>query len=184
MGYMAAVLLTYMDMEDAFVCLVGILRGFDMRDLYLPGMPGLGRAFYVHLNLMKKYMPKLFNHLRDMNFIPHTYGSQWFMTLFSCNFPFPCIVRIWDIFVVEGRKILFRVALAFFKLNEKAMLATDMEGIYEILRSFTKEIDADILIKTALSFKFPGSLIDKLDKEYSDPSKANKEIAGICRMNH
>jgi hypothetical protein len=28
MGYMAAVLLTYMDMEDAFCCMIGLLRGF------------------------------------------------------------------------------------------------------------------------------------------------------------
>ena len=56
---MAAVLLTYMDMEDAFVSMVGILRGYDMRDHYMPGMPGLARSFYVHLSLMKKYMPKL-----------------------------------------------------------------------------------------------------------------------------
>lgn len=67
---MAAVLLTYMDMEDAFACMVGILRGFGMRDKFLPGMPGLSRAFYIHLSLMKKYMPKLFNHMQDMNFLP------------------------------------------------------------------------------------------------------------------
>ena len=67
---MAAVLLTYMDREDAFACMVGILRGFNMRDMYLPGMPGLERAFYVHLSLMKKYMPKLFNHLNEVNFMP------------------------------------------------------------------------------------------------------------------
>jgi hypothetical protein len=70
MGYMAAVLLTYMDMEDAFVCMVGILRGFEMRDHYLPGMPGLARSFYVHLSLLKKYMPKVYAHLRDLNLTP------------------------------------------------------------------------------------------------------------------
>ncbi len=70
MGYMAAVLLTYMDMEDAFVSMVGILRGYDMRDHYMPGMPGLARSFYVHLSLMKKYMPKLYNHLRNLNLVP------------------------------------------------------------------------------------------------------------------
>ena len=60
MGYMAGVLLTYMDMEDAFACMVGILRKYNMREFFLPGMPGLAKAFYIHLSLMKKYMPKLF----------------------------------------------------------------------------------------------------------------------------
>jgi hypothetical protein len=136
MGFMAAVLLTYMDMEDAFTCLVGILRGYQMREMFLRGMPGLYKTFYIHLSLMKKYLPKLFHHLNDMNFLPQTYCSQWFMTIFSVNFPFPCIVRIWDIFMVEGRKILFRIALAIFKLNEKALLQREMEGVFEVLREF------------------------------------------------
>lgn len=75
MGYMAAVLLTYMDMEDTVACMVGILRGFGMRDKFLHGMPGLSKAFYVHLSLLKKYMPKLSQHMLDINFLPQTYGS-------------------------------------------------------------------------------------------------------------
>ena len=180
MGYMAAVLLTYMDMEDAFTCMVGILRGYGMRDMFLPGMPGLGRAFYVHLSLMKKYLPKLHSHLTDMGFLPQTYGSQWFMTIFSITFPFPCIVRVWDIFMVEGRKILFRVALAVFKLNEKTLLQRDMEGIFDCLKEFSKDMQAELLIKTALSFKFSGTLIDKLEKEYVE--RPDKELAKVCKM--
>lgn len=67
---MAAVLLTYMDMEDAFTCMVGILHGFNMRDMFMPKMPGLAVAFYIHLSLLKKYLPKLSTHLTSMNFLP------------------------------------------------------------------------------------------------------------------
>ncbi len=72
---MAAVLLTYMDMQDAFCCMVGLLKGYEMREMYLNKMPGLSKAFYIHLNLMKKYMPKLHNHLIDIKFEPSMYGS-------------------------------------------------------------------------------------------------------------
>lgn len=103
------------------------------------------------------------------------------MTLFSCGFPFALIVRIWDIFVVEGRKILYRIALAIFKLNEKEMLKQPMEEIYDILRKFPETVDPDLLIKTALSFTFPGSLIGELEKAFTS-GKGNKEIAEICKM--
>lgn len=37
MGYMAAVLLTYMGMEESFAAMIGLLRGpSDMIDMYLP----------------------------------------------------------------------------------------------------------------------------------------------------
>ena len=35
------------------------------------------------------------------------------------KFPDEVVTRIWDIYFVEGRKTLFRCALAIFKLNEK-----------------------------------------------------------------
>ena len=180
MGYMAAVLLTYMDMEDAFTCMVGIMRGFNMKDMFLPKMPGLSVAFYIHLSLLKKYIPKVSQHLTQMNFLPQTYGSQWFMTIFSCSLSFPCIVRVWDIFMVEGRKILYRVALAIFKMTEKTILKSDMEGIFEVLKEFQKTVNPEELIKVALEFTFPGSLIDKLEEDYK--TKPDKELMKVCRM--
>ena len=177
---MAAVLLTYMDMEDAFTCMVGLLRGFNMRDMFMPKMPGLSVAFYIHLSLLKKYIPKVSQHLTTMNFLPQTYGSQWFMTIFSCSMNFPCIVRVWDIFMVEGRKILYRIAPAIFKMTEKTIVKSDMEGIFEVLKEFQKSVDPEELIKTALSFTFPGALIDKLEEEYR--TKPDKELLKVCRM--
>lgn len=56
---MTAVLLTYMDREDAFYTMKSILDNYGMREMFLPKMPGLSKAFYIHLSLMKKYMPKL-----------------------------------------------------------------------------------------------------------------------------
>ena len=80
-------------------------------------MPGLSKAYYVHISLMRKYLPKLNKHLQDNQFGPTMWGTQWLMTIYSVNMPFACIIRIWDIFVVEGKKILFRVALAIFKMT-------------------------------------------------------------------
>ena len=49
------------------------------------------------------------------------YATEWFLNLFA-NFPFEVVVRIWDIYITEGRKTKFRIALALLKLNEKALL--------------------------------------------------------------
>lgn len=75
MGYMAAVLLTYMDMHDTFYTMKSILIDYGMREMFLPKMPGLSKSFYVHLSLMKKYMPKLHEHLINHKFEPSMYAS-------------------------------------------------------------------------------------------------------------
>lgn len=61
-------------------------------------------------------MPKLFTKLAQIDFSPQMYGSRWFMTLFSDYFPINIVVRLLDIYLMEGRKILFRVALAIYEM--------------------------------------------------------------------
>ncbi len=48
------------------------------------------------------------------------------------------------------------------------------------MKIFQKSIDADTLIKTALSFKFSKKLMDRLEKEYYD--KPDLEIIKLCEM--
>lgn len=50
-------------------------------------------------------------------FTPLTYATQWFLTLCSVSFSFEVVVRIWDSFIVEGIKIIYRVAIAIMKDN-------------------------------------------------------------------
>ena len=99
-----------------------------MKEFYKQGMPGLKEAFYIFLSLVKKYMPKLYVHLETNYFLPSLYATQWFMTLFSANMPIELTLRIWDIFFIEGKKILYRIGLAILKLNEADLMKGNMEN--------------------------------------------------------
>jgi len=59
------------------------------------------------------------------------YASQWFMTIFTVGFPFECTVRIYDAFLTEGPKILFRVALYIMKENEVSILNGGLEEFFK-----------------------------------------------------
>lgn len=67
MGYMAAILLTYVDKEDAFSIMLKIINSeqYGMKEFYRDKMPGLKKAYYVFLVLLKKYMPKLYDHFLE-----------------------------------------------------------------------------------------------------------------------
>ena len=66
------------------------------------------------------------------------------------NFPFSTVVRVWDIFLAEGVKIIFRIALALLKrayqekgsasarLNQEALLNQSFEQILQTLKQATK----------------------------------------------
>ncbi|CAI5535562.1 unnamed protein product, partial [Closterium sp. Naga37s-1] len=58
-------------------------------------------------------------------------------------------LRVWDVLFNEGAKVLFRVALALFKINEaELMTAQHLGDVVEILnRSSSRHFDPDILLQ-------------------------------------
>lgn len=46
------------------------------------------------------------------------------------------MVRIWDIFIVEGIKTIYRFGLAILKLLEKRIMKADMGEIFIIFKEF------------------------------------------------
>ena len=58
------------------------------------------------------------------------------MTLFSTNMPIELTLRIWDIFFIEGRKILYRVGLAIFKILENELVNADAEVANRTIKEF------------------------------------------------
>ena len=57
-----------------------------------------------------------------------------------CDFSSQTMLRIWDTFLYEGSKVLFRFAIAIFKFNEEALLATENSiGIFNKLRTMCQD---------------------------------------------
>ena len=101
------------------------------------------------------------------------------MTVFSDLFPINIVVRILDIYLTEGRKILFRIALAIFKCLEKDLLEADsMEIPLMLMKNFQKTCDVEVLIETAHKFTFSRSLVSFIEQEYRERPKP--EILQVC----
>jgi len=137
MNFITAILMTYISPEDSLCVMTSLMNKYGLLPCYKQGMPGLANNFYVFLSLMKKYMPKLNNHLLELKFTPQMYASQWFLTIFAVYFPIEVVVRIWDVFLVEGRKTIFRIGLAIMKLNQKLILSAPFEQIFIVLKDFS-----------------------------------------------
>lgn len=103
-------------------------------------MIGMKVSYYTFLILFKRYMPTLYKHLNKEMFEPSMYITPWFMTLCSSNMPIQLTLRIWDIYFLEGNKILYRIAMAVLKLNEKELLNSSFEEMNIILNTFINEI--------------------------------------------
>lgn len=122
MGFLSAMFLSYMPEEQSFWHLVACLnhKRYDLANLYRPRMPKVPELIFVFERLMEQLMPHVAAHLEAEGLHPTMYLTQWFITLFTYNFPFEFVTRVWDMFLYEGWKVIFRVALALMKVSQSA----------------------------------------------------------------
>ncbi|KAB0405774.1 hypothetical protein E2I00_003489 [Balaenoptera physalus] len=92
-------------------------------------------------DLLSEKLPKLMAHLGqrrvDLSFITF----NWLLVVFADSLISNILLQVWDAFLYEGTKVVFRYALAIFKYNEEEILRLqDGLEIYQYLRFFTKTI--------------------------------------------
>ena len=171
MNFIASIPLLYMDEEEAFWVMAGLLKGGDkkrIRAVYLEDLPLLRQYLFQFEMLLKEHLPKLATHFEEETIVPTLYASSWFITAFAADLPLPLVVRIWDIFLYEGVKIIFRVGLALLTLFHDDLLELRFESALEFLRHFPEAleaIDGNTLITIACSYKVKKRLRE-LELEY------------------
>ncbi|CAJ2665898.1 RabGAP/TBC domain protein [Trifolium pratense] len=169
MGFLAGLLLLYMSEEDAFWLLVALLKGAvhaPMEGLYLTGLPLVQQYLFQFERLVRERLPKLGEHFSEECINPSMYASQWFITVFSYSFPFHLALRIWDVFLYEGVKIVFKVGLALLMYCHDDLVKLPFEKLIHALKNFPEDaMNPDTLLPLAYSIKITKRL-EELKEEY------------------
>ena len=168
MGFICALLLTYMDEERTFFMLHTLIKKYELEGIYLPGFNELKRKFYVLLNLEKRFIPKCYKIFIKDEISPKCYASEWFICLFARNLDINILVRVFDTFILEGFKVIYRFALAFIKLKEEELIERrrGVDSTFLIMEDCLKNVNIDELWKIAFGFSISKKLIETFEKEY------------------
>jgi len=153
MGFIVGLLLGYLPEHKTFQIFRTLMLEYPWRlcELFKPGMPGAQQMLSEFEQLLEKHVPKLAKHLENEMIVPSMYATHWFITVFTYNFPFDVVVRVWDVFLAEGWTIVFQTAVAILKINSKALSKHKFEQILEYFKGIPAALDPDELMKVALS---------------------------------
>jgi hypothetical protein len=181
----------HMGEEDAFWMLVRVLTdsGYNMRTLFISGMPlTLLRVFQLK-KLLERRHPDLSAHLQSENVDIMSLSMQWFITNYCYNLPFRVLLRIWDVFLYErSPKIIFRVALYFFAtlhgnfrgnivwlslliIFADQFMKSDFESIMTCMKEFYPTLLPDDVIDKSLKIKLTRKELQMLEKKYAASSR-------------
>ncbi|CCD73248.1 Rab-GAP TBC domain-containing protein [Caenorhabditis elegans] len=139
----AAVLLMHMPVRDAFYCFVQICHKY-LPGYYSSGLEAVQTDGDILTKLIKDRSKLTYRHFKANGVDPALYMIEWFMCCFCRTLPWPTVLRVWDMFLCEGVKILFKVALVLLKFGigtpSQIKQYPDMPAIVTRLRNLPVEI--------------------------------------------
>ncbi|CAI9091040.1 OLC1v1025957C1 [Oldenlandia corymbosa var. corymbosa] len=151
MNFFAGLLLLLMPEENAFWALLGILDDY-FDGYYSEEMIESQVDQLVLEELVREKFPKLVNHLDYLGVQVAWVTGPWFLTIFMNMLPWESVLRVWDVLLFEGNRVmLFRTALALMELYGPALVTTkDAGDAVTLLQSLAgSTFDSSQLVLTA-----------------------------------
>jgi len=146
-----------MNVQQAFFTLDRIIDRYLPPDMFDASMNGVYSESFVLEKLCLDRIPKLTKYMTalDSNFFI-LFATSWFLCLYLNAFPVETSLRIWDCFIHEKYKILYRIGVAYLSLIEKDIYKAphDFHKVFEIVKETSlKMFDCRHLIKKSFSIR-------------------------------
>ena len=133
----------------------------------------------IFKQLLFHNLPDLCSHLELLNILPEDYFDEWNETIFCKNFNVDIAMKIWDLFVVQGEKIIFDAGIALMKeMQDDLFNCEEKEEVLDILlNSQMREINEANIMKEIQKVEYPDwiqSEVQNMTEETIIPITFNK----------
>ena len=154
--------------EQAFWLLANVMNEepFHCRELFGEGMSGAHRVLYVAEKLIGRFLPKLSKHLEKEGIHVTMFATQWLLTLYTSSFPFELVTRVWDCFLAEGWKIVYRVMLALLDDASPDLLKLHFEDILGYFRDLPSKVNGDAVFAKVFAIPLKHRHVEKYEAEW------------------
>jgi len=151
----STLLLVHADEEEAFWVLVAIIERILPDEFFSPSLLPSRACPLVLMDYVQEFTPKLHCHLNQLGVDLPAICFSWFLSLFTDCLPVETLFRVWDVFLVDGLDVLFRLALAILRSSEQELLHCEsIPAVYVALESLpTRMWQADRLMQLEVELR-------------------------------
>ncbi|KAF9458407.1 rab-GTPase-TBC domain-containing protein [Collybia nuda] len=151
----STLLLVHADEEEAFWTLCAIVEKILPEDFFSPSLLPSRACPLVLLDYVQELIPRLHAHLTELGVDLAAICFSWFLSLFTDCLPVETLFRVWDVFLVDGIDVLFRIALGILRSNEQELLRCEsIPAVYVALENLpTRMWEADKLLQLEVELR-------------------------------
>ena len=162
MNFIVGALINFIDDEEkCFWIFLYFIDNIELKMLYIQNVPDYLIKLYQLNYYIKENYPKLLPHLKINQINPDIFFSKWILTIFSNFLPFETLYNVWDIFILDKWKAIFKFSIIIVHYMKDTLMNLD-------LYSFSPYVKNNANINQ-LNF------VD-LSKYYNDYKVSNKKL--------
>ena len=162
MNFIAGALINLIDNEEkCFLIFLSFIDNIHLNLLFLKNMPDFLIRVYQLKRLIELYFPKLYNHFRRIHISIDMFFSKWLLTIFANYFPFDVLYQVWDVFIIDKWKSLFKFSLILLNFMKDKLLEMELNEFFQYFNNNE--------IHSSLSF-------DDIIKHYDDYKVTKKNL--------
>ena len=131
--HITAALLPILSEEDSFWAVAALFTNFELlkSDVLQSVFTAIDECVQLHIPVVGK-------KLTQVGVVASSYASRWVAFLFTRDLPFPVVIRLLDLFLLDRWTAIIRMSVAVLSLNSEAILASEAEHTATVCESSTK----------------------------------------------
>lgn len=160
--------------EISFWLFVSLIEDYELRDIYMPGIPGLYKHIHVLTQLLEQHLPSLLAHLQQSNVDIELFASNWIFTLYTNSMPAESQHLFLTQFFEHGWPFFYRFTLTYLHMLASRILQIDESDSIEIIELLKNSM------KPAVIETSPVSLLDSIGRMFTfGQTDSCVEVLGI-----
>ena len=179
MNFIVGALINFIDDEETcFWIFFHFLENIGLKDLYLQNMPEYLIKLYQLNYFIKEFFPKMHHHLKTNAINLDIFFSKWILTIFSNFLSFETLYNIWDIFMLDKWKAIFKFSIIIASYMKDDLINMDLHCYSSYIRNNNiNSLKFHDLSKYYYKYKINNSKLDELKEDfYIEQLKVKLEI--------
>lgn len=154
MSFLASMLLLNLEPPAAFTVLANILNLPVEKAFYGMNVPLIDAYSLAVDAMIVECVPRIGRLFQKYEISARMFLLEWVMTLYAKALPLDIAAHVWDLFMLEGEIVIFRVAVALVHLFRDELVYASYDQCLTLLNNIPQEILDEALFESIAAVSF------------------------------
>ena len=131
----------------AFCNIYNLICNSDIINYYIGNEDYIKKNVDFFSKLVKKYLPRIHEHFNNLGIAHELYFIPWICEIYSSNMSYKLLVRILDLYLLNGPYLLFQIGISILGIQQHYLLDLTISEILKLLKKLSSKFSEDSFLE-------------------------------------